>query len=237
MKSFLSSLLGPELFVELPDGTKHSLNEYLIPNAIFMVAALLLAASTFFPYWRMNMTAPQYPKGLYVNVYVNHLEGDMREIDALNHYLGMPELDEGGRLERSLSLFAIVALGLLLAASVFVHNQLAALFALPVIAYPFIFVADLWYILYTYGHSIDPQSALGGAIKPFTPPIVGEGKVGQFGTSASFENGFYLAVAAVIVVLIGLYFHRRAYKPVVDARKRLAAGRAAAQSNALKVNT
>ena len=84
------------------------------------------------------------------------------------------------------------------------------------------FVADLAYILYTYGHSIDPQSALGGAIDPFTPPILGVGKVAQFGTIASFQLGFYLALGAIVVMLIGLWFHRAAYKPIVDARKRVA---------------
>lgn len=222
MKNFFSSLLGPDIQVELADGTRRPLNEYLVPNAIFTIAALILVASTFLPYWRMDMTAPQYPKGLHVDVYVNHLEGDMKEIDALNHYLGMPTLDEGGRLERSLALFAIVSLGLILAASVFVHNQFALLLALPMLAYPFIFLADLWYILYSYGHSIDPTSALGSAIKPFTPPLVGEGKIGQFGTVSSLEAGFYLAVLAAVVVLIGLYFHRRAYKPVLEARKNVA---------------
>lgn len=167
------------------------------------------------------MTAPQYPKGLSVNVYVNRLEGDMKEIDSLNHYLGMAPLDSGGQLERSISLAAILAIGLLLAASVFVHSKWAILFVLPVLLYPLIFVADLWFILYQFGHSIDPKSALGGAIQPFTPPIVGMGKVGQFGTIANFEIGFYLALLAVVVALIGLYFHRRAYKPVADARKKM----------------
>jgi len=191
-----------------------------------MLAALVLIISMFLPYWSMKMTAPQYPKGLRVNVYINHLEGDMREIDELNHYLGMPELDKGGQLERSISFIAIGVFGLLLIAGVFIHNQWAAILALPVIAYPIVFVADLWYILYQYGHSIDPKSALGSAIKPFTPPIVGEGKVGQFGTIASFEIGFYLALASVVIVLIGLWFHRAAYKPLADARKRVREGKA-----------
>lgn len=222
MNTLFSSLFGPDIHVELADGTRRPLNEYLVPNAIFTIAALLLIASTFLPYWRMDMTAPQYPKGLHVDVYVNHLEGDMKEIDALNHYLGMPKLDEGGRLERSFSIFAIVSLGLILAASVFVHNRNALLLALPMLAYPFVFLADLWYILYSYGHSIDPTSALGSAIKPFTPPLVGEGKIGQFGTLAGLQPGFYLAILAAIVVVIGLYFHRRAYKPVLEARKNVA---------------
>ncbi len=213
--------LDPDVKVLLPDGSTHQLSDYLLPSALLMLGALLLMISMFLPYWSMKMTAPQYPKGLRVNVYVNHLEGDMREIDELNHYLGMPELDKGGQLERSISFMAITVFGLLLIAGVFVHNQWAAIIALPVIAYPIVFVADLFYILYQYGHSIDPKSALGGAIKPFTPPLIGEGKVGQFGTIASFEIGFYLVLASVVVVLIGLWFHRAAYKPLAEARKRV----------------
>ncbi len=224
MKSFFS--FDPDVKVLLPDGSTRRLTDYLMPSALLMFAALLLMVSMFLPYWSMKMTAPQYPKGLKVTVYVNHLEGDMREIDGLNHYLGMPPLDEGGRFERSISIISIVALGSLLMAGVFVHNQWAGVLSLPVLGFPVVFIADLWWILYQYGHSIDPTSALGGAVDPFTPPILGVGKVGQFGTIASFEIGFYLAIAAVIVVLIGLWFHRAAYKPIVDARKRLAAAKA-----------
>jgi len=207
--------------VVLPDGSTRRLEDYLLPSALMMLGALLLVVSIFLPYWSMVMEAPQYPQGLHVDVYVNRLEGDMREIDALNHYLGMPVLDEGGQLERSISVVSIVTLGLLLLAAVFVHNRWAAVLALPAILFPLVFVADLWWILYQYGHSIDPKSALGGAIEPFTPPIVGRGVVAQFATVGRFEIGFYLALTAVAVVLVGLWFHRRAYKPVQDARERM----------------
>jgi hypothetical protein len=211
----------PDVQVVLPDGSLHPLKTYLIPTAILMLSALILMVSMFLPYWRMTMFAPQYPKGLNVDVYVNHLEGDVKEIDALNHYLGMPPLDEGGRFERSISLIAITVLGLLLVASVFVGNHWAGVLAIPVLVYPVVFVADLWLILYRYGHSIDPESALGGAIDPFTPKLIGVGTIGQFKTIASFEIGFYLAVLAGLVVLLGLFFHRAAYKPIVEARKRM----------------
>ncbi|CAG0945513.1 hypothetical protein ANRL1_02395 [Anaerolineae bacterium] len=218
--------LDSDVQVLLPDGSTHHLSDYLLPSALLMFAALLLMISMFLPYWSMKMTAPQYPKGLRVEVYVNHLEGDMREIDELNHYLGMPPLDNGGQLERSISMFAIAAFSLLLIAGVFVHNQWAAIIALPVIGYPIVFIADLFYILYQYGHSIDPKSALGGAIPPFTPPIFGVGKVGQFGTIANFEIGFLFVIASIVVVLIGLWFHRAAYKPLADARKKVREGKA-----------
>lgn len=212
--------LDPDVKVLLPDGSARKLSDYLLPSALLMLSALLLMVSIFLPYWSLTMNAPQYPKGLTVEVYVNRLEGDVREIDGLNHYLGMPPLDEGGQFERSISIIALAVLGAVLIASVFVHSKWAALLVLPVIAFPLIFLADLWLILYQYGHSIDPQSALGGAIKPFTPPLFGTGKIGQFGTTAQAEIGLVLAFVAAAVAVIGLWFHRAAYKPIVDARRR-----------------
>jgi hypothetical protein len=219
--------LDPDVKVILPDGSERRLFDYLLPSALLMLAALLIMISIFVPYWSMTMFAPQYPDGLTVDVYINQLAGDVREIDSLNHYLGMPPLDEGGRLERTISIYAVAAMGLLLLASVFIHNQWAGILAIPILAYPLVFLADLWWILYQYGHSIDPNSPLGGAIEPFTPPLFGRGTVGQFATTARPEIGLLLVVAAVIAVLTGLWFHRAAYKPIVDARKR-AAGQAEA---------
>jgi hypothetical protein len=40
--------------------------------------------------------------------------------------------------------------------------------------------------------------------------------VGQFRTIASFEIGIYLAFLAGLLIIAGLYFHRRAYKPLVE---------------------
>ena len=40
-----------------------------------------------------------------VNAYINHLEGDVQEIDGLNHYIGMRPLGEAAQLERTISMF------------------------------------------------------------------------------------------------------------------------------------
>lgn len=211
----------PDVKVVRPDGTSVSLRTFLLPTAIFMLAALVLMASMMLPYWEMKLTAPQYPKGLYTRVYVNHLEGDVAEIDALNHYLGMPKLDEGGQLERSVSVLALSVIGLLMLGTTFVHNRWASLFVIPALLWPLVFLGDLALILYQYGHSIDPKSALGGAIKPFTPPIFGPGNIGQFGTVAEAGPGLILAVVSSGLLLLGLWYHRKAYKPIADARKKM----------------
>jgi nitrous oxidase accessory protein len=192
------------------------------PSAALLVAAFMLILSTFVPYWKMVLKAPQYPNGLSAVVYIDDLEGDIGEIDELNHYLGMPSLRDGGRAERSISVLAIVSMALLLIAAVFIHNRTAAVLALPVVAFPLAFLADMKWILYHFGHSIDPHSALGGAISPFTPPVWGVGTVGQFSTESTFGPGLWLAFGASCVVLGALWLHRRAWKPVMEAQREVA---------------
>jgi copper chaperone NosL len=191
---------------------------YVLPTMLLMLGAMLLVVSIFLPYWQMTLHAPQYPDGLHVQLYVNNMEGDVREIDGLNHYIGMPKLEEAGKLERSFSFLAIGALALLLIGAVFMHSPLAAVLALPAVAYPLVFLADLFYWLYTFGHNLDPSAPLSNSIKPFTPAILGTGTIGQFRTVARVDIGFYLAILASVIILLGLYFHRAAYLPLRQAQ-------------------
>lgn len=198
---------------------------YVLPTALLLVGAMLLLISIFLPYWQLTLHAPQYPGGLRVELFVNRLAGEVSEVDGLNHYIGMARLDEAARLERSFAVAAVTALALLVGAAVFIQNRWAALLALPAVVYPAVFLADLWFWLYRFGHDLDQKAPLSSSIKPFTPTVLGEGRVGQFRTFASVEEGFYLALVGAVVVVIGLYFHRRAYKPLVEAHHHQQAGR------------
>ncbi len=202
-------------------------NTYVLPTATLMLGAMLLIVSMFLPYWELTLHAPQYPKGLEAELYVNRVAGDVEEIDGLNHYIGMQKLEHAAEIERGMSTVAVGVLGLLLLAAVFIHNRWAALLALPAVIYPLIFLGDLFFWLYNYGHSLDPRAPLSASVKPFTPTILGEGMVGQFRTTATLEEGFWLAVAGSLIVLIGLYLHRRAYKPLVEAQHAAEASEAA----------
>lgn len=216
MSNTWQEIVGPRTTAE--DRKEHRL-DYLLPTIFLGLAAILLIVSIFFPYWNMELQAPQYPKGLFVHAYVNRLEGDVNEIDGLNHYIGMRPLEEAAQLERSLSVLLIGVTALLVVAAVFVHSRWAALLALPTVLFPGIFLLDLYLWLRNFGQNLDPTAALSSFIEPFTPPVLGEGLIGQFKTIASVDTGWYLAALASVLVLVGLYFHRRAYKPLIEARK------------------
>ncbi len=154
-----------------------------------------------------------------MEAYLTRLTGDVREIDGLNHYIGMRPLDEAAPFEKSVSVLGVVVVALLILAAVFVHSRWAALLALPALLFPIIFLVDLQYWLANFGQNLDPAAPLSSSVKPFVPPVLFEGKIAQFRTVASPGIGLWLAIAASLLILVGLYFHRRAYKPLADAQE------------------
>jgi copper chaperone NosL len=213
MSSDIEKVIGPRVPM---DEFKAHRARYLIPTLLFAIAAILLVISIPRPWWRLKLNAPQYPQGLFVTAYVNKMAGDVAEIDGLNHYIGMRPLAEAAELERTLSVFGIGALALLILAAAFVHNRWAALLALPALFLPVFFLADLQFWLANFGMNLDPTAALSSSVDPFIPPVLWEGKIAQFSTVPRLLSGFWLAAAASGLILVGLYFHRRAYKPLVD---------------------
>ncbi len=181
------------------------------PAVLLVVAAVLLVVSASFPYWGMVLHAPQYPGGLEMRVFVNEMTGDedptldeVSEIDGLNHYIGMKSLYEAAKIERAIAIPALLISAGLLIVAAFWRWRWAWLLVLPALGFPFVFLADLGLWMRHYGHSLDPYAPLSSAIEPFTPPVLGEGVVGQFRTVAYVNTGWYIAVAAVVLIAVAL---------------------------------
>ena len=217
MANPLNDLIGPRVPAE---EIRTHRTRYMLPAALFIAAAVLLVLSIFFPYWRLTLNAPQYPKGLTVQAYVNRVTGDVREIDGLNHYIGMRPLDEAASFEKSIAIVGIIGVALLILAAIFIHTRWAALLALPALLLPVIFLADLQFWLANFGQNLDPTAALSSSVDPFVPPVLGEGIIAQFSTWAVPDTGLWMASAASLLIAAGLWAHRNAYKPLVDAQRK-----------------
>ena len=135
----------------------------------------------------------------------------MREVDGLNHYIGMIKLTDAATIERMISVYAIGLIAILAVVSIFLPGWWRTLARIPVVLYPAIFAIDLFAWLYYAGHTLDKKAALSSSISAFTPHILGEGKIGQFSTEAKFEAGFWMAVVAALLVAgaIALDWRRR----------------------------
>jgi hypothetical protein len=211
MSGLLRTLIGPRVPEE--ELRAHPAR-YAAPTVLFVAARILLLISIFVPYWHMELDAPQYPNGLFLTAYVNNLAGDVREIDGLNHYIGMRPLGEAAAFERANAVWMIVAMFLLVEGAAFVHSRWAVLLALPAILFPIGFLADLYFWMRTFGLNLDPDAPLSNSVKPFVPTVLGEGGIGQFKTYAELGGGYWMAVGCSVLVIAGFFFHRRAYRPL-----------------------
>ncbi|MCH8029810.1 MAG: cytochrome C [Candidatus Dadabacteria bacterium] len=170
--------------------------------ALSLVAVVLLMLSLMFPYWSVVLNAPQYPDGLHVQVHLTKIEGDTFEIDLLNHYIGMKKLEEAARFERSIALYGLAFISLFTLLFVFSGRRWMSLLALPALVFPIAFIMNMMFWLYRFGHDLDPRAPI--TFEPFTPRLIGEGKIGQFSTVGSLDVGFYLALGSLIFVLAAL---------------------------------
>jgi hypothetical protein len=184
---------------------------------LFAGAAGLLLVSLFLPYWVLNLKAPQFPQGLQIRAYVNRLVGDVGELEGLNHYVGLRSFEDAAIFEKSVAVLAVLVLVSLLVAALLIHTRWVLLLVLPALLFPFIFIADLQFWLWTFGNNLDPRAPLAAAVGEFTPPIFGPAEIAQFDTVALPGPGLVLAFIASAMVAAGLWFHRKAYKPLIDA--------------------
>src|SRR5688572_30991748 len=57
------------------------------------ISALMMIAAYVMPLWQILMWAPQYPEGLEMEIWINNITGDVKIISALNHYIGMKNIE------------------------------------------------------------------------------------------------------------------------------------------------
>jgi nitrous oxidase accessory protein len=169
----------------------------LASRLLLLAAAAALVVSSRFPYWHMKLNAPQYPKGLSLAIYPDHVAGDVDEIDGLNHYIGMRKIGTAAVAERRLGVPAIRLLAIALAIAAMCRSRWAVLLVIPAILFPPMFLADLYWWLRDSGLGLDPKAPLSSSIKPFVPQFLGSGKIGQFRTEASLGPGCYLSLFAL----------------------------------------
>src|SRR5581483_11256210 len=79
-------------------------------GTIVAVAAVALLAAWVLPWWVMKARAPQYgQRTLVIQIGPRTVEGDVREVDMLGHYVGIRPMGTLARLERTLAPFGLAA--------------------------------------------------------------------------------------------------------------------------------
>lgn len=158
----------------------------------------------------MELKAPQYPQGLNLTAYGTRMEGDLQEINTLNHYVGIEPINPDSVRELDLFPFALGAAVLLVVVAAFRPRlrglPLRGLAVLALWLFPVGFLVDLQWWLYSYGHNLRDTAAI--RIDDFTPKVLGTTKVVNFHTETMVSWGWWLMLAGALLVTVGPWLTR-----------------------------
>lgn len=171
----------------------------------------LMVLSFFLPLWQYSMEAPQYPKGLSIDIYFDKLEGghgghDVNEINELNHYIGMRNIERSQLVELDWVPFAFGVLMLLGLRAAVMGTGRSLVDLSVLIAYLSLFTLSRFiYWLYSFGHDLDPRAAIN--IEPFMPVIVGSKQVANFMTHSYPRAGSAIVATYALGVAFLTVWH------------------------------
>ena len=188
----------------------------LAPRALLLVALLCLVPTYLTPLYNMTMFAPQYQEGLRLDIYSYKLQGgndnqDVKEINVLNHYIGMKDLVTEDFTEFKWLPFVIGILGLLFLRTA-VLGKASHLVDVTVL-YLYFGLFALWsfaYKMYQYGHQLDPKAAV--RVDPFMPPLFGYKKLANFEVYSYPQAGSYALAAAALFLAVALWLAIRQWR-------------------------
>lgn len=178
-----------------------------LSRILIAFSSLSMIATYYLPLWQIQLWAPQYPEGLNMKIWHNHLSGAFDIINGLNHYIGMrlikaemfPELQYIGIL-----IGIYIAIGLLAA----ITNKLLMLkiYVFTGITYGIAALYDFYRWGYDYGHNLDPHAAIQVPGMSYQPPVIGYKNLLNFTAYSGPDQGGWIIVAASIIATSVLVF-------------------------------
>lgn len=172
---------------------------------ITAISASLLIALLFFPMWKIELSAPQYPEGLELLIYPHKLGGDVEVVNGLNHYIGMRTLHTQDFVEFIVLpwLFGILSFFGLLA--ILINRKwFFLLWAGFFFLFAIVAMVDFYRWEYNYGHNLDPAAPIQVPGMSYQPPLIGFKQLLNFGAYSIPATGGWLFISAGLLIAWGV---------------------------------
>jgi copper chaperone NosL len=181
----------------------------IFSRGLLALASLLLILTYFFPLWRIQLIAPQYPEGLRMYIWVNRITGgtefDLYNINLLNHYIGMKTIEPEAIPELKVLPFIVgflIAFGLV--SAVLGKRALLYGWVLTFITLGIVGLADFYKWEYDYGHNLDPSAPIKIPGLAYQPPLIGTKQLLNMTASSFPDVGGYIAVVSLLLGLLAV---------------------------------
>lgn len=171
---------------------------------ILALAIGLMGLALWLPIWRIDIWAPQYPEGLSMQIGASHIDGNLDQINILNHYIGMKKIVPAQIPELSIIpwiLATIIALGVLVILSkkiFWIKIWLGLIGILAVVG-----LMDFYRWGYDYGHNLNPDAPIKMVGFSYQPPLFGFKKILNIEAYSLPDLGAY-ALGVGLLLTVGI---------------------------------
>lgn len=183
-----------------------------------IVGPLMLLGLFVFPLWNITLEAPQYPTALGMDIYINKFAGvqdfDIKNINLMNHYVGMKYIPE---TIPEFSIFPVVIgvmtlLGVLI--GIFGNYKWFLVWFLVMSGLGAAGIYDFYLWEYDYGHNLDPKAIMSfknpdGSPMGFQPPLLGTKHILNFIAHSYPRAGAYMMFTGLIFTLLAFFFGKK----------------------------
>ncbi len=179
-----------------------------------LIAACCFLATFKFPFWVIYLTAPQYPEGLTMYIWIHKITGDVNIINGLNHYIGMGTINQESFPEFKILPIAmgiIILTGLITA--LLRRKKIFYIWTILLLMFSALAVYDFWHWEYEYGHHLDPDAAIQVPGMTYQPPLIGYKQLLNFGAYSYPHGGGWFYISGVgLACIFSVYELRRKSK-------------------------
>jgi copper chaperone NosL len=178
-----------------------------VSRIIVAISALILIVGYFVPLWQILMWAPQYPEWLTMKIWINNITGDVRTINALNHYIGMKFIEVDMFPEFAYMVYLLGAIiGIGLTSALIGKRWTLWIYLLSLAAAGVAALIDFYIWGYDYGHNLNPEAPIQVPGMTYQPPLIGTKQLLNFTAYSGPDIGGWVFVASgVLVVLVFVY--------------------------------
>lgn len=172
---------------------------------ILFVVSVLFIGAVFFPMWRIELEAPQYPEGLVLQLHANKIGGDVDIINGLNHYIGMKTLHTENFVEFQILPYIFVCFALFSLVVIWIGSKRALrVLCVSFVIFGILAAVDFYRWNYQYGHDLDPNAAIRVPGMAYQPPLLGYKQLLNFGAYSIPDIGGWMLIGAFVLLLIAL---------------------------------
>jgi copper chaperone NosL len=175
----------------------------MFSKALLLIASVLLLSSIFFPLWRIELEAPQYPEGLVLQLHADKIGGDVEIINGLNHYIGMKTLHAENFFEFSVLKYIFIGFSILGIIILIINKKRGVyIFFITYFLFGVLAAVDFYRWNYDYGHNLDPNAAIKVPGMAYQPPLLGYKQLLNFGAYSIPDSGGLMLIGAGLLLFI-----------------------------------